>query len=32
MIEPKRLERWNCIVAMVADPDGHNLEIIQNDG
>ena len=32
VLEPKRLERWNCTVAMVADPDGYNLEIIQNDG
>ena len=32
ILEPQTLERWNCIVAMVADPDGYQLEIIQNDG
>ena len=31
VLEPQRLERWNVTVAMVADPDGYQLEIIQND-
>jgi len=31
ILEPQTLERWNCTVAMVADPDGYQLEIIQND-
>lgn len=31
VIEPMELERWNCTIAMVADPDGYQLEIIQND-
>lgn len=31
VLEPQVLERWNCTVAMVKDPDGYNLEIIQND-
>jgi lactoylglutathione lyase len=32
VLEPQRLERWNVTVAMVSDPDGYQLEIIQNDG
>ena len=31
VLEPQRLERYNVTVAMVADPDGYQLEIIQND-
>jgi hypothetical protein len=25
------LERWNCTIAMVKDPDGYDLEIVQNE-
>ncbi len=31
VLAPQVLERWNCTVAMVKDPDGYNLELIQND-
>ncbi len=31
VLAPQVLERWNCTVAMVTDPDGYNLELIQND-
>ncbi len=31
VLEPMRLEKYNVTVAMVTDPDGYNLEIIQND-
>jgi hypothetical protein len=31
VLEPMRLDRYNVTVAMVTDPDGYNLEIIQND-
>ena len=31
VLEPQTLERWHCAVAMVSDPDGYQLEIIQND-
>jgi len=32
VLEPQELKRWNCVIAMVTDPDGYQLEIIQNDG
>ena len=32
VLEPQVLERWNCTIAMVTDPDGYQLEIIQQDG
>ena len=32
VLAPQVLERWNCTIAMVTDPDGYNLEMIQNDG
>ena len=32
VMAPMRLERWNCTIAMVADPDGYQLEMVQNDG
>ena len=32
VIEPKPLERWNVTVAMVADPDGYQLEILERNG
>ncbi|MBW2497291.1 MAG: VOC family protein [Deltaproteobacteria bacterium] len=31
VLEPQTLERWKCTVAMVKDPDGYQLEIIQQD-
>ncbi len=31
VLEPQRLEKYNVTVAMVSDPDGYQLEIIQND-
>ena len=31
VLEPQTLERWHCTVAMVSDPDGYQLEIIQRD-
>ena len=31
VLEPMVLERWKCTVAMVKDPDGYQLEIVQND-
>jgi lactoylglutathione lyase len=31
VLAPQRLERWRCTVAMVKDPDGYQLEIIQRD-
>ena len=31
VLEPQVLERWNCTIAMVADPDGYQLEMIQQD-
>jgi lactoylglutathione lyase len=31
VLEPQVLERWHCTVAMVSDPDGYQLEIIQRD-
>ena len=31
MLEPMKLERWNCTIAMVQDPDGYALEIVQNE-
>ena len=31
MLEPMVLERWDCTVAMVEDPDGYPLEIVENE-
>ena len=31
VLEPMTLEKYNCTVAMVSDPDGYQLELIQND-
>ena len=31
VLEPMVLERWDCTVAMVEDPDGYSLEIIENE-
>jgi lactoylglutathione lyase len=31
VLAPMRLDRWHCTVAMVKDPDGYPLEIVQND-
>jgi predicted enzyme related to lactoylglutathione lyase len=31
VLEPMELERWNCTIAMVKDPDGYDLEIVQNE-
>ena len=31
VLEPQRLEKYNVTVAMVSDPDGYQLEIIQSD-
>ena len=30
ILEPMELPRWDCTVAMVADPDGYRLEIVEN--
>jgi len=32
VIEPMDLPKYNCVVAMVKDPDGYDLEIIENNG
>lgn len=31
VLAPMELERWDCTVAMVTDPDGYQLEIVENE-